>query len=155
MAELKGNEYTNAFETTPAIKLSPADQHGRIRVAYGSYDIDSAQEIATTDTIDLFKLPKGATVIGGSVSAPASGATGTFDIGWLGGTDSLETADPNGLFAAVDPGNAAIDRQTMTSLVAGYRHKMLDEVIIQLDCSQITADAGGDKWEVEVYYVVD
>lgn len=149
------DQYTDAYRDVPSSKVKAADKGGVLRRAYGSYTVDAADEFGTSGLINFFKLPKGATIVAAYVSCEASGATGIFDVGWDAGAESLETADANGIFAAVDPGAAAVDRQAMSSTVPGYNHTLLDEVNIQADFSELTADAGGDTYELEVWYVVD
>ena len=139
MANLTAVDGLNAAKrkADPSTKIEAGEQHGRVRRAYDSYTIDAADEIlAAGGLIDFMLLPKGARVIDISIVAPASGATGTFDVGWDGGVNGLETADPNGLVAGADPGNAAVDAN-LDKTLPGFNREFVDEVLIQLTIEAI------------------
>ena len=55
-------QYTKTLNT-PSEKLDTNELHGRVRVAYADFTADAAQE-----TINMFKLPDGARIIGGRVN---------------------------------------------------------------------------------------
>ncbi len=157
MATLTGvntTQYANAFVTKPSVKNDVSLEKGRVRRAYAEYTVDAADEFGTSGLINFFKLPKGARLIDASLIIPSAGGAGIVDIGWDGGADSLETADPNGIFVGADPGAAAVNAD-LDKTVAGYNHKFLDTVIIQGDISEATTDSGGDSWELEILYVLD
>lgn len=156
MATLTAVDGVNAAsrKAEPSVKVEVSEQYGRVRRSYDSFAIDAADEFGTSGLIDMMKLPKGARIVDASLVMPASGATGIVDVGWDGGLNGDETADPNGIFAAADPGDAAVDAK-LDKTLPGYNRKFVDEVLIQIDVTELTADAGGDTWELEIYYVVD
>ena len=61
---------------TPSVKISTTELHGRVRVAYADFTAATAQE-----TINMFKLPDGARIIGGRVNHAALGSSTTLSIG--------------------------------------------------------------------------
>ena len=61
---------------TPSVKISTTELHGRVRVAYADFTAAGAQE-----TINMFKLPDGARIIGGRVNHVALGGSTTLSIG--------------------------------------------------------------------------
>ena len=61
---------------TPSVKISTTELHGRVRVAYADFTAAGAQE-----TINMFKLPDGARIIGGRVNHAALGSSTTLSIG--------------------------------------------------------------------------
>jgi hypothetical protein len=154
LTTVNSSQYADAYVDVPSDKLKAADKHGVLRRAYGSYTVDAADEFGTSGLINMFKLPKGATLVYARVAMEAAGATGIFDVGWDGGTNSLETADPDGILASVDPGAAAVDA-LMPSTRPGYNKRFDDEVTIQVDWTEASADSGGDTLELECWYIVD
>jgi hypothetical protein len=62
--------------STPSEKLDTNELHGRVRVAYADFTAAGAQE-----TINLFKLPNGARIIGGRVNHAALGSSTTVSVG--------------------------------------------------------------------------
>jgi hypothetical protein len=63
-------------QDTPSVKLDTNELHGRVRVAYADFTAAGAQE-----TINMFKLPNGARIIGGRVNHAALGSSTTLSIG--------------------------------------------------------------------------
>ena len=61
---------------TPSVKISTTELHGRVRVAYAEFTAAGAQE-----TINMFRLPDGARIIGGRVNHAALGSSTTLSIG--------------------------------------------------------------------------
>lgn len=151
---LKGANATNR-DAVPSIRAKVQQEHGRVRYAYDSYTVPSADELGTSAVVNFMKIPKGARLIEAELNVPASGATGQFTVGWLAGANGDEAADADGIFTTQDPGLAAIDRGKMLNSVAGYNKEFSEEVQVQLAVSEITADAGGDKWELAIMYVLD
>lgn len=149
-----GDQYTDAYQSEPSVKLDVSLQGGRVRRAYGSYTVDAADEFGTSGLINMFKLPKGARLIECNFVSPDLGTTGIVDIGWDGGTNSGETADPNGIYAAQSVKAAAVDAR-MDRTLAGWNKKFDDEVSIQIDFTEATDAAAGLTIELEALYVVD
>ena len=61
---------------TPSVKISTTELHGRVRVAYADFTSAAAQE-----TINMFKLPDGARIIGGRLNHAALGSSTTVSVG--------------------------------------------------------------------------
>ena len=68
-------QYAKTLDT-PSVKLDTNELHGRVRVAYADFTAAGAQE-----TINMFKLPNGARIIGGRVNHAALGSSTTLSIG--------------------------------------------------------------------------
>lgn len=148
-------------ETVPASKIDVTMNYAKLRVLYDSYTVDAADEFGLSGVIRLFTIPKGARLIDFEVSMPASGATGIFDIGWAASAeldsdgDPVEAADADGIISQVDPGAAAVDRQKMLSTVDGFMKKFNAAVEVQADCTEVTADSGGDTFEFMAIIAVE
>jgi len=140
-------------ESEPTVKLDVTQNYGGLHVLYESYTVDAADEFGTSGLIRLFDIPKGSRLIEFEVSMPTSPSAGIFDIGWAASAEldsdgnAVEAADPNGILEQVDPGAAAVDRQKMLSTVPGYGKKFAASVEVQADCTEATADSGGDTYE--------
>ena len=68
-------QYAKTVAASPS-KISTTELHGRVRVAYADFTADSAQE-----TINMFKLPDGARIIGGRLNHAALGSSTTVSVG--------------------------------------------------------------------------
>ena len=68
-------QYAKTVAASPS-KISTTELHGRVRVAYADFTSAAAQE-----TINMFKLPDGARIIGGRVNHAALGSSTTLSIG--------------------------------------------------------------------------
>lgn len=144
LTTVKGAQRT-LQENVPSEKLSVSLNYGKLRILHDSYTVDAADEFGTDGLIRLFTIPKGARLIDFETTMPASGANGIFEIGWAAGADGVEAADPNGI-ATVDPGDAAVERAKMLSSAPGYMKKFEEAVEVQADCTEATADSGGDTF---------
>lgn len=155
-----GANLTNK-EAEPSVKIDASQDYGKLRVMYDSYTVDAADEIGTSGLIRLMTIPKGGRLIEAEVSMPASGATGLFDLGWAASAEldedgtTVEAADANGIINQFDPGGGAISRQKMLSTVPGYMKKFSGAVEVQADCTEVTADSGGDTMEVMIIISVE
>lgn len=138
----------------PSDKLPAQENYGRVRHLYDEYTVDTADEFGTSGLINAMKIPKGARIVEAHVVCPATGATGIFDIGWAAGAGGLEAADADGLFVGIDPGAAAVDAR-IAGTVAGWNKTFLEEVQVQIDCTEVTADMGTKKIALSVFIVVD
>ncbi len=148
------------LENNPSEKLDVTQNYGRLRVLVDSYTVGTADEFGTSGLIRMMTIPKGARLIDAHVSMEAAGATGIFDVGWaasaeLSGGTAVEAAAADGIFAAVDPGAAAINKQVMSSTVEGYLKKFGAAVEVQVDWSEVSADSGDDTLELVLFIVVD
>ena len=142
-------------EAEPSVKLDVTVNYAKLRVLYGSYTVDAADEFGTDGLVRLFKIPAGGRLIDCEVSMAASGATGIFNLGWAASADAVEAADADGIIALADPGGAALNRQKMVSTVPGYLKKFASEVEVQVDWTEASADSGGDTLEVVAIIAVD
>ena len=68
-------QYAKTVAASPS-KISTTELHGRVRVAYADFTADAAQE-----TINMFKLPDGARIIGGRLNHAALGTSTTVSVG--------------------------------------------------------------------------
>jgi hypothetical protein len=153
LTTVKSSQITS-LESVPSSALDVTQNYGGLRVLYGSYTVDAADEFGTDGLVRLFKIPKGARVIDVEVSMEATGATGIFDLGWAASAEldengsPVEAADADGFIQQVDPGAAAINKQKMPSTRPGYLKKFSAEVEVQADWTEASADAGTDTLEV-------
>tara|TARA_Y100000385_G_scaffold229543_1_gene240968 strand:+ start:54 stop:500 length:447 start_codon:yes stop_codon:yes gene_type:complete len=91
---------------TPSVKISTTELHGRVRVAYADFTADAAQE-----TINMFKLPDGARIIGGRVNHAALGSSTTLSVGHAAYVNAAGTT----VAADVDEYKAAAASTSLTS----------------------------------------
>lgn len=151
MSDFYSSQYQEAYVDVPSQKMDPGEQAGRIRSLI--MDHTFAAELTTSDALYMGKLPKGARVVDAIFKSADLGTTGVFDIGWDGGTNSDETADANGLFAAVDvKAAAAVNRM---GFVPGLHKEFADEVNLIIVPSEDTDSATGEDISLIVYYVLD
>ena len=131
----------------------------------GGYEI--AAVVEDGDIFELFRIPIDSVALSGEIRADDID-TGTealdMDVGWNGGTNSLETADPDGLGnLGVWSGDAVTDiKPEVTNWyplggvlrTAGF-HLFLDETMIQIEAN--AASNGGHTGTVMVvlYYIID
>lgn len=149
-----GANHTKSFISEPPEMVDACEQKGRVRHLYDEYTVDAADEFGTNGIIKMMKIPKGARVIDAQVVCPATGATGIFDIGWAAGADGDEAADADGFFSQIDPGAAAVDAN-MAGTVAGWNKTFAEEVEVQIDCTEATADMGTKTIKLSILYVLD
>lgn len=90
-------QYAKTVAASPS-KISTTELHGRVRVAYADFTADAAQE-----TINMFKLPDGARIIGGRLNHAALGSSTTVSVGHAAYTQ----ADGTAVAADVDEYKAA------------------------------------------------
>jgi hypothetical protein len=161
LTTVKGTQMTT-IEGGTGSKLDAGQNYGVLRVLYGSYTVDAADEFGTDGLVRLFTIPAGARLIDCEVSMEATGATGIFDLGWAASPEvdpdtgsALEAADPDGIIQQVDPGAAAINRQKMPSTRPGYMKRFAGSVEVQADWTEVSADAGGDTLEVVAIIALD
>lgn len=148
----KSTQLTALEVTEPREVVDAGVQHASVRHAYAEYTVDAADEVGSAGVIEMLKLPKGARIVDAAIKIPASGTGGQFNVGWALNGDLA--ADTDALFAALDPGDAAVDT-TLLRTSAAYMKKLEDEATISLTCIEATADAGGEQIELSVFYVID
>ncbi len=104
MSNKYSDQYQSAFVNVPASKINSPDQSGGVKHMYMSFT--GAAELGTSDTLYLGKIPAGSRVVECKVRCPATGATGTFDIGYQ--ANGVDAAALNGFVVAANPGAAAV-----------------------------------------------
>ena len=81
-------QYAKTLDT-PSVKLDTNELHGRVRVAYADFTAATAQE-----TINMFKLPNGARIIGGRLNHAALGGSTTVSVGHAAYVNAAGTTVP-------------------------------------------------------------
>ncbi len=97
-------QYAKTVAASPS-KISTTELHGRVRVAYADFTSAAAQE-----TINMFKLPDGARIIGGRLNHAALGSSTTVSVGHAAYTQ----ADGTAVAADVDEYKAAASSASAT-----------------------------------------
>jgi len=152
MASFYGDNATKRDVSEPSTKIDSQDQHGRLRVAYDSFDL--AAVIGTSDILYMQKLPAGAKVYEVEVNSDDLGTTGVLDIGWGASAEGGEAADADGFYASLDVKTAAVARQKYANTVAGFQKKFTEEVTIQISASEATSASSGNI-NLAIFYSVD
>ena len=137
--------------SVPSVKVKTNELAGRVRIAYADFTAAGAQE-----TINMFKLPNGARIIGGRVNHVALGGSTTLSIGHA----AYVKADKTAVAADVDEYKAAASSNSVTSFnIANTTVLGENSVVDSPDGLIVTATtAGGNatgKLEVQMTYVLD
>lgn len=152
MTALYSNEYAKGYNTSNGI-IAEGDNGGKLKVAYAKHA--SGAVITSGDTIELFKLPKGARVHNLVMATTALGA-GTFNVGHRAtkDEDGATLAENHDAFlASIDPTSASINDMADVASLAGQFLKLGDETTIYLTATVGTSSAGTIK--VACYYTID
>lgn len=147
MANYYSSQYAAAYQSNPSSKIPPGDQSGTIKSLYMSYTVPTADELATTDTLYLGKLPVGARVLGGKIKCPATGATGIFNVGYQ--ANGVDADDLDAFVVGADPGAAAVYADLAGD---GLGKKFAAETTVVLTPTEITADMGTKTVQVWIFY---
>ena len=136
---------------TPSVKISTTELHGRVRVAYADFTAASAQE-----TINMFKLPDGARIIGGRLNHAALGSSTTVSVGHAAYTQ----ADGTVVALDVDEYKAAASSASATgSAVASTTALGENSLVDAPDGLIVTATTAGANATglitVQMTYVLD
>ena len=136
---------------TPSVKISTTELHGRVRVAYADFTADAAQE-----TINMFKLPDGARIIGGRVNHAALGSSTTLSIGHAAYVNAAGTT----VALDVDEYKAAAASTSLTSFnIANTTALGENSVVDAPDGLIVTATTAGANATglitVQMTYVLD
>ena len=136
---------------TPSVKLDTTELHGRVRVAYAEFTSAAAQE-----TINMFKLPDGARIIGGRLNHAALGSSTTVSVGHAAYTQ----ADGTAVAADVDEYKAAASSASATgSAVASTTALGENSLVDAPDGLIVTATTAGANATglitVQMTYVLD
>ena len=137
--------------STPSEKLDTNELHGRVRVAYADFTAAGAQE-----TINLFKLPNGARIIGGRVNHANLGTSTTLSVGHAVYVNAAGTT----VVADVDEYNAAAATTSVAARNIATTTALGENSVVDApDGLVITATtAGGDATgaiTVSMTYVLD
>tara|TARA_R100001509_G_scaffold50792_1_gene27910 strand:- start:222 stop:668 length:447 start_codon:yes stop_codon:yes gene_type:complete len=136
---------------TPSVKISTTELHGRVRVAYADFTADAAQE-----TINMFKLPDGARIIGGRVNHAALGSSTTLSIGHAAYVNAAGTT----VAADVDEYKAAAASTSLTSFNIATTTALGENSVVDApDGLVVTATTAGANAtgfiSVQMTYVLD
>ena len=143
-------QYAKTVAASPS-KISTTELHGRVRVAYADFTADAAQE-----TINMFKLPDGARIIGGRVNHAALGSSTTLSIGHA----AYPQADGTAVAADVDEYKAAAASTSVSAFNIAATTALGENSLVDApDGLIVTATtAGGDATgliTVQMTYVLD
>jgi hypothetical protein len=151
-------------QAEPQSALDVTLNYGIMYYVSDSYVIPTASELAISDTIDFFDIPKGARVLEMMLTAPIDGgspATGKMKIGWLASEETdengttLEAADDDGFYndTVGDFGAGALARLQVAATASGYRKKFSGPVKVQATVTEATTDSGDATILLEAYLV--
>ena len=143
-------QYAKTVAASPS-KISTTELHGRVRVAYADFTAAGAQE-----TINMFKLPDGARIIGGRVNHAALGSGTTLSIGHAAYTQ----ADGTAVSADVDEYKAAAASTSLTSFNIANTTALGENSLVDApDGLIVTATTAGNDATglitVQMTYVLD
>ena len=143
-------QYAKTLDT-PSVKLDTNELHGRVRVAYADFTAAGAQE-----TINMFKLPDGARIIGGRVNHAALGSSTTLSIGHA----AYDNAAGTTVAADVDEYKAAAASTSVSAFnIAATTALGENSVVDAPDGLVVTATTAGANAtgliEVQMTYVLD
>ena len=146
MAVLKSDQITD-LDKIPQVLGDPRDFGGRVRVAYFSFTVPTG-DAATSDTVQLTKVPSGARILGGWFAAEAMTTAG--------GDASIQIGD--GTTAAKYLGTTSVDAAAeadfAVTVALNFGEKLTSELV--LTATVITeAWAATKKLTGWVRYVVD
>ena len=143
-------QYAKTVAASPS-KISTTELHGRVRVAFADFTAAGAQE-----TINMFKLPDGARIIGGRLNHAALGSSTTVSVGHAAYTQ----ADGTVVALDVDEYKAAASSASATgSAVAATTALGENSLVDAPDGLIITATTAGANATglitVQMTYVLD
>lgn len=155
MTARKGNNYTGAYVTNPAVKYPPGEYSGEKKVLIERYTLAAAQQV--NDTIAIGKLPPGSFITGAKVYINKSlGATGIFDLGHSASEDEsgvVVAANADGIVKSADAGGQAVLKLPDQSCNALFQRFGLETEIV-LICTEVMDGSVLDAvLTVEVEYV--
>lgn len=143
-------QYAKTVAASPS-KISTTELHGRVRVAYADFTAAGAQE-----TINMFKLPNGARIIGGRANHAALGSGTTLSIGHAAYTK----ADGTTVALDVDEYKAAAASTSLTSFNIANTTALGENSLVDApDGLIVTATTAGNNATglitVQMTYVLD
>ena len=143
-------QYAKTVAASPS-KISTTELHGRVRVAYADFTADAAQE-----TINMFKLPDGARIIGGRLNHANLGTSTTVSVGHAAYTQ----ADGTAVAADVDEYKAAAASTSVSAANIAATTALGENSLVDApDGLVVTATTAGANAtgliEVQMTYVLD
>lgn len=150
MAGVYGVNYKKAYIDNPSQMIPAGEQAGRVRVAYDEITFE-ANVLAISDVVKLFKIPKGARVLGFRAVGASLGTTGILDFGYA--ANGVDLADPDAFISGLDLGGARASKVDTTE--EGIGKKFEAETEIQAVFTEASDGALGDKLQAWCYYVLD
>lgn len=139
MANFYSDNYTDAFIDIPKEFIQSGENKCPLKVNSASFSLSAA--LTTSDSLYICKLPKGAILHEVILYSTDMGTGGDFNMGWDAGANSLETADADGIFAAVDV-NAAAAVHRMTGVAATAATGMLKEFADEVNLIIVPSESG-------------
>ena len=76
-------------QNNPSERIKTNELAGRVRIAYATYE---ASALTNGEVIEMFNLPNGARIVGGSLAHDALGTSTTLSVGYAAHTDSSDAA---------------------------------------------------------------
>ena len=143
-------QYAKTIAASPS-KISTTELHGRVRIAYADFTAAGAQE-----TINMFKLPDGARIIGGRVNHAALGSSTTVSVGHA----VYDNAAGTTVAADVDEYKAAASSASATGSAVAATTALGENSLVDAPNGLIVTatTSGGNatgKLEVQMTYVLD
>ena len=137
--------------SVPSVKVKTNELAGRVRIAYADFTAAGAQE-----TINMFKLPNGARIIGGRVNHVALGGSTTLSIGHAAYVNAAGTT----VAADVDEYKAAAAATSVSAFNIAATTALGENSLVDApDGLIVTATTAGanatGKIEVQMTYVLD
>ena len=143
-------QYAKTVAASPS-KISTTELHGRVRVAYADFTSAAAQE-----TINMFKLPDGARIIGGRLNHAALNSSTTVSVGhaaYVNAAGTTVAADVDEYKAAASSASVgAVNIAATTALGENSLVDAPDGLIVTVTTAG--ADAAG-LITVQMTYVLD
>ena len=150
MATVKSDNFT-LIDSVPSAPAGIGEINGRVRSVFASYTL--LADVTSGDILKMFKLPKGARVVGWNFQFADMGGTGTANIGWAASSDAVESASASGFHSALDVSGQA-SQSVPAAGIAGMFKKFAAEVDVQI-ALPTSSGATGRVISGAVQYVID
>jgi len=138
MATVYSAQKTSWSQNNPTDRVKTNEMAGRVRVAYATYE---ASSLASGDVIEMFNLPNGARIVGGSLAYDALGASTTLSVGYA----AYSAADGTAVSASAAAYKAAASSATagLADVVATIALGFGSEVNANATGLPVTVTLGG------------
>jgi hypothetical protein len=143
-------QYAKTVAASPS-KISTTELHGRVRVAYADFTANAAQE-----TINMFKLPDGARIIGGRVNHIALGNSTQLSVGhaeYVNAAGTTVAADVDEYKAAAGSNSVSAFNIAATTLLG--ENSLVDAPNGLIVTATTSGGNATGKIEVQMTYVLD